>query len=217
MIQLREFILRCACTYKINIENIYIMSVLFYSNKCQSCVDLLIILKNENLLNHFKLVCVDDKLDKLPQTMIVPTMIIPNINKPLAGQETFEWVNRVKFLRQQQQTKVLVNNVVDDKKRGPMGYDQEIMGNVSDKFAFTQKDDALPQSYVGVNDKHAIFTAPTDKKISKSEQMKLTNDLESKRNEQDTSHSKIMREEQANAIMRTEYDQFAQSIQPKRF
>lgn len=192
------------------------MSVLFYSNKCRSCVDLLVILKNENLLSHFKLVCVDDKLDKLPQTMMVPTMIIPNINKPLAAQETFEWVNRVKFLRQQQ-TPTLANINNTDKKRGPIGYDQEIMGNISDKFAFTQKDDALPQSYLGVNDNHIIFTAPNDKKLNKIEQLKLTNDLNSKRGEQDTVNSKTMREEQANAIMRNEYDQFANSIQRQQF
>jgi len=189
------------------------MNILFYSNKCQSCIDLLIILKNENLLNYFKMICVDDKLNKLPQNMIVPTMIIPNINKPLSAHETFEWVNQTKFLRQQQFTnqKIIQNNNQNnnDKKRGPMGYDADIMANISDTFAFTQKDDPLPQTYVGINDKNVIFTAPNDKKLNKMEQMRLTNTLESKRNEQDTDYSKNMKEEQANAMIRTDFCQFA--------
>lgn len=202
------------------------MNILFYSHKCQTCTDLLIILKNEGLIDNFKRICVDDKLDKLPQNMVVPTMILINIIKPLIAHETFEWVNRMKFLRQQSSGQIMgankqfiqnnVMNNMDNKKKGPIGFDDEMMGGVSDKFAFTKRDDALPHAYFGVNDedKNVIFTAPNDKRLSKSDQLKLINDLESKRTHQDNNYSKLMQEEQASAVMRTEYDEFAQTAYP---
>ena len=191
------------------------MNILFYSYKCQDCRSLLFLLKNENLLSYFKLICVDDKLDKLPQNMIVPTMIILNIPKPLVAHETFEWINQIKFIRQQQTINVNQNinqnNILTmNNKKGPIGFDEEIMSGISDKFAFTKIDNPLPHSYfnVGQEDKNAIFTAPQEQnKLSKNEQIKMINDLESRRSLQDSENQKLIKQKQMEAIMISEYEQ----------
>ena len=198
-----------------NINNSNNANVLFYSQKCDTCRNLFMVLKNENLIGHFKLICVDDKLDKLPQNMIVPTMIVININKPLVAQETFEWIKQMKFIRQQQimdiNKRIIQNNNNELIKKGPIGFDNEIMAGISDKFAFTKTDAPLPHSYFGVNeeDKHAIFTAPPEKdKISKIEQNKLIKDLESKRIDQDNNYNTLMKQQQMNAIANAEKEKF---------
>lgn len=188
------------------------MNILFYSHKCDTSKNLLLLLKNENLLGYFKLICVDDKLDKLPpQITIVPTMIVANINKPLVVQEAFEWVKQIKFLRQQQvmdinkkiiqQNDILVNN-----KKGPIGYDNEIMAGISDKFAFTKIDNPLPHSYfnLGEEDKNAIFTAPEQNRINKNEQYKLIKDIELRRNQQDNDYTIFTKQQQINAVLKAE-------------
>jgi len=190
------------------------MNILFYSQRCNTCMNLLMILKNEGFLAYFKLVCVDTMLDKLPANMIVPTMIIVNLNRPLVGQETFEWINQMKFIRQQQimdvNKKIIQQNQINNtNQQGPIGYDNEIMGGISDGFAFTKKDDALPHTYVGIgeDDKHIIFTAPLEKKkIDKLEHTRNIKDLEDKRNAQDNEYSNYMKQQQIQAVIHAEQE-----------
>ena len=157
--------------------------MLFYSQKCPTCRNLLMILKNENFLEYFKLVCVDTMLDKFPQDMVVPTMTVVNVNKPLIAQEAFEWIQQMKFLKQQNNTE---RKIVEPQiTRGPVGYDEEIMGGISDKFALTKVDTPLPHAYFGVNDeeKNAIYTAPNEKDtIDKISQNRMMEELEIREN-----------------------------------
>lgn len=189
------------------------MNILFYSQKCEYCRNLLMLLKNENLLCYFKLVCVDDKLDKLPPDMKVPTLIVNNVSKPLVAQEAFEWVQQIKFIRQQQvmdiNKKIIQQNMMAaNTKKGPNGFDSDTMSGISDKFALTKIDQALPLSYFGVGeeDKNIIFTAPEQTKIGKTDQSKLIKDLESRRQNQDTEHSAFIKQTQLEAVMNSEHE-----------
>ena len=188
------------------------MNVLFYSQHCNTCKNLLLLLKNEQLLGYFKLVCVDNMLDKLPPDMIVPTMIIVNLNKPIAGQETFEWVQQMKFIRQQQimdvNKKIIQQTQMKNIKKGPIGFDNDIMGGISDKFAFTKVDQPLPHTYFGVNDedKNVIFTAPEGKKLDKGDHLKNVKDIEERRNTQDNHHASLMKQRQIEAVMVAEHE-----------
>lgn len=182
------------------------INVLFYSLQCTTSRHLLTVLKNENLTNYFKMVCVDNILDKLPQQINqVPTMILNGINKPFVAEEIFEWINQVKFLKSQNNSvqsqqqninptqidqPIKNNNANNTNNTILFGYDKEIMGSLSDKFAATKFDNALPQSYFGVGDenKNAIFTAPEQKPISKEEQNKKIREMEQKRNLQDSEY-----------------------------
>src|SRR5271170_7407063 len=75
--------------------------IIFYSQRCNESIFLLKLLQNENLINYFRLICVDGIINKIPpQIKVVPTIIVAGINRPLASKEAFEWVNKMKFLKQ---------------------------------------------------------------------------------------------------------------------
>ncbi|QKF93981.1 hypothetical protein QKU48_gp0523 [Fadolivirus algeromassiliense] len=188
-------------------------NILFYSQKCEYCRNLLLLLRNENLLCYFKLICVDDKLDKFPPDMQVPMMVVNNVNKPLIAQETFKWIEQIKYIRSQQvmdiNKKIIQQNSLNSTiKKGPIGFDNDIMTSVSDKFAFTKVESACPQSYFGVGqeDKNVIFTAPEHDKINKTNQLKLIKDLESRREQQDSDNATTMKQKQMEAVMNTEQE-----------
>ena len=182
------------------------------------------VLKNENFLGYFKLICVDD-MKTLPSDLTrVPTMLVININKPLVAQETFEWISQMKFMRQQQimdiNKKIIQQNAnyISNNKKGPIGYDPEIMSSLSDKFAFTNenKNDPFPQSYVGINDedKNVIFTAPQEKeKLSKTTQLKALNDIEERRSIQDNDHLAYMKQIQMELVVKAEHEKLLQQQQ----
>jgi len=201
------------------------MNILFYSQQCEYCRRLLLLLKTENLICYFKLICVDDKLDKLPRDMKVPTMRVINVNRPLVAQETFEWVNQMKFIRQQQvmdiNKKIIQQNVLNANiKKGPIGFDEKIMSGLSDEFALIKIDDPLPHAYfnVGQEDKNIIFTAPQESDtISKQTQNKMIKDLESRRLQQDTEHKTFMKQKQAEAVMSAEHEKLASQSQNRRY
>lgn len=186
------------------------MNVLFYSNRCETCRKLLMLLQNDCLLSYFKLICIDDNIDKYPKTMIIPMMMVTNLNKPLVGRETFEWLQQIKFLRQQQgieNNKKIIQQNMSNSKKGPIGYDDDIMAGISDKFAFTKIDDPLPHSYfkLGSEDKQAIFTAPEQsEKLSKNSQSNLIKMLEEKRKTQDEDYMTFMKQKQLEAIENSE-------------
>jgi hypothetical protein len=194
------------------------INVLFYSKLCDTCRNLLILLQNENLLGYFKLICVDDMLNRLPpQITKVPTMCVINLNRPLVAQETFEWVKQMKFIRQQQvmelNKKIILQNVNNESKRGPIGFDDEIHSGISDKFAFTKSDNPLPHMYVGAGeeDKHSIFTAPKEtQKISSIDQKKLIRDIEERRTKQDDDNAVNMKQKQMEAVIMSEKEKLLQ-------
>jgi hypothetical protein len=196
------------------------INILFYSKHCDTCRNLLILLQNENLLSAFKLMCVDEMLDKIPpQITTVPTMFVTNINRPLVAQETFEWIKQTKFIRQQQvmdlNKKIILQNTLNNEqsKKGPVGYDDEMMAGISDKFAFTKIDNPLPHAYFGIGeeDKHVIFTAPKEQqKMSSNDQKKLIKEIEERRTQQDNNYSVLMKQKQMEAVLSAEQEKLLQ-------
>ncbi len=194
------------------------MNVIFYSGKCKDCRNLLTLLENEKLLGYFVLFCVDGRLDELPSHITaVPTMIVANINKPLVCNEAFEWVNNMKFLRQQNlmmmNKKIIMqqNLMRMANKKGPHGFLKDEMSGVSDNFAYVKIDNPLPHTYVNINnDKNAIFTAPEQGKINKDEQKKRLKNMVDQRKDQDSQYSDIMKKQQMNAVLRAEQEKLMQ-------
>ena len=71
-------------------------NIVFYSKNCNASKNLLMIMKNINILNNFILYCIEDK--KVPNGIkIVPTLLVSSINKPLEGVNAFKWVENIKF------------------------------------------------------------------------------------------------------------------------
>jgi len=170
------------------------INILFYSRCCKTCQELIRLLENKKLLNYFKLLCVDNRLHELPPYItIVPTMIINNINKPLVGKETFQWIEKIEYIKH--------NNHNIKKPTGPIGYRQSEMGGISDQFAYKDDEKAMPQNYVGVNNTTSIFTAPEQPGIKKNEQIKLINNLKKSRTVQDTEYVNSMKQKQIEAVI----------------
>lgn len=197
-------------------------NTLFFSYNCETCKKLIMLLRNENLLGFFKMVCVDDKLDKLPKNMVVPTMVVVNLNKPLVAHETFQWVEQMKFIRQQQimdiNKKIVqqYNTNTPSQQKSPLGYSDEIMSGFSDSFAFTKTDDPLPHAYVNIQeeDKNVIFTAPQEKKHAgnnyKTEYQKKIKELEDRRKNQDSDYQNYMKQKQLELVMQAEHEKLLQ-------
>jgi len=73
------------------------MKVIFYSKQCKFCLKLLTFLKQNNILNNYKLICVDNN-DKIPKEITsVPTLVDSDLAQPLVGKNLFEYFNNKKF------------------------------------------------------------------------------------------------------------------------
>lgn len=194
------------------------INILFYSMRCETCSKLFTILQNENLLSYFKLVCVDQDIEKYSRMIVVvPTMIIKGINKQLGPQECFEWVQQIKFIKQKQimdvNKKIIQQNVTNNPnmKKGPLGYVDTEMGGISDQFAYTKTDNPIAHAYFGIGDedKNVIFTAPDDGTITKDTQHKLTKAVEQKRAIQDREYAEFMKQEQMKAVIQAEQEKLS--------
>lgn len=164
-------------------------NILFYSKKCSMCVDLYNILKNEELLQYFKQICIDDNPAQFKgKIQFVPTMIIKGIDKLIEKQDTFVWVDKIRFIRQQNLNKSVVERKNLVNKDGPLEYRESEMSGISDQYAYTKTDDAMPKSFLNMRDtdKNIILTAPSEnKKIDKNIQKNLISNLMKTRSDQE--------------------------------
>ena len=174
------------------------MNLLFYSKKCSTSINLIKLLHNENMLGYFKLCCVDDKLDKLPsQITRVPTLIVKNIAKPLVASEAFEYIAKIKFIKNQP-NQDQNNDKPKETLKSPLGYLESEMTGISDTFAYKDVDKPLPHCYFNLGDeeKHIIFTAPESNKILQEEQSKKIKMLQVQREHQEKEYSELMKQQQ---------------------
>lgn len=179
-------------------------NILFYSNYCKLCMNLITILKNENFIKFFCLVCVDDKLDKLPKDMVVPSMRIKGSNRLWVAEETFEWIKQAKFITNVRQRQFITQMQM---KNSIAGFNKLEHASKSDKFTFVDNGiDFFSQDYVGKNDLGTvILTPPKEKdseKIRKNDQDDLIKKIDQLRNDQDYEFKEKARDQQA-AILAT--------------
>ena len=75
------------------------MRVLFYSKKCQFGNKILDLIHKNNIINKFKLVCIEEiDIKTLPPSITsVPTLIVPESKYPLVGQSAFEFLLNKKY------------------------------------------------------------------------------------------------------------------------
>jgi len=189
------------------------MNIIFYSRRCETCINLINILESEKLLNYFKLFCVDGRINDIPpQITMVPTVIVQNINKPMTGSEVFEWIKSVKYLRKQNIdnnnniNNSNNNNFFNDSDKNVIGWNSQEMNGKSDSYAYQSDliDKPFAHSYFSIGDErnNVIFTAPETNKIKKNDQVKLIQSLENNRTSQDQQYSKLQKEQQLNELLK---------------
>lgn len=148
-------------------------NILFYTNssKCPMCKDLLRLLQYEQLLEIFKLICIDDPRVRIPKGVDkVPTAIIPSMNLKLVGNEIFQWIQNLKRGRTDKLHNQSNGNIIQDtqnpiSKMGPIGFVPQEMGGLSDNYAYTTVDAVPIHSYVRCSDmdKNTIYTGNAGK------------------------------------------------------
>ena len=195
-------------------------NVVFYSRYCNLCIDLLNILKNEKMIDYFRVVCIDNDLNNSPVNM-VPTMIVKGIPKPLQGKETIEWVKQTKFITQRRimdmKKNMVVHNMMkimmQNKKNGPAGFTDEMKG-FSDTFAYTNVDQAQPHSFCGYKeeDKHTIFTAKEVNKMNKHQLHKGISELEKNRAHEDQRTNEVMEKKQLMELIKHDREEKSKNL-----
>ena len=132
------------------------MQILFYSSKCKYCDSIISILKSKGLYDSFKCISIDGN-NNLPNYLTkVPTLIVPNVNKPLEGKNAFMWINTVFNFNNETNNinnKNYNNTILLDNK-GPDGFTKEEMGGVSDSFSFVsdEQDKSIKKNYNYIED-----------------------------------------------------------------
>ena len=186
------------------------INMVFYSEHCSTCRNIMLLLKNENLLQNFKVICVDNILDSLPPDMKVPLMRLVNVPEPLYAQSIYNWISQIKFMRSNSTTQT---NIIPTKKQsGPYCFDADVMTRISDNFAFADEkiNDPLPQSYFGINQeaKESIYTPqdPANFTIKKEEQKKMLAETEARRAQQNNEFTQYSKQVQLELIMQDEYE-----------
>lgn len=182
-------------------------NILFYSKQCLMSQNVLIVLKNENLLSHFKLFCVDDKLDYVPKDIEkVPTMIVEGVDKPLVENAIYEWIKQIKFL--QHKINTIQTNVMN-KNNEPIGWIENEMYGKSDGYAYKDVDKAMTHAYTGINEQGTGIYTPKEsiKKINTMQQFNLINDIKTNRTDQDATYEQINKEQQLEKIMQLNQQQ----------
>lgn len=169
-------------------------NLLFYSKRCNTCVNLLSIMQNDKLLDYFRLICVDNTQIP-PNIKIVPTLIVSNIAKPLVAKEIFDWINQIKYINKQKETDS--QRPTDDQ---PAGFQLSEMSSISDFYAHTDIDEPMRQSYLSCenfNKAEPIITFPEhNAKFNRNMHKSKTDELINNRHEQESVLNKIIRENQ---------------------
>lgn len=193
---------------------------LFYSVKCNECMNLLQVITNENISKMFIPIC----LDKYTSTQIstlsikeIPAIVISSDNnKPSVfegPQQCSNWLNSFIVNRR----KNIVNNVENNRKNiqqaqndirknedGAIEYNENEMEGVSDNYAYSNVDVAQPKNYVLVGDEgnqHIVTANETENKLDKNGMRKQLMDLEMKRTTDTKEYVNIMEQSQIQKIV----------------
>ena len=153
--------------------------VLFYSNRCLHCKELITLLsKDVNLNQKFTKVNIDNANIKIPPYVkSVPTAIVSANGQPslLVGSQIFNWYN-------QSHSKTV-------ESQGILDWDPHTMTGYSDGFSYlSEKPDVMKKSFSFISDNDSI-TTPDEKNYSgeKSERdqpkTELDNDYEKHMNQ----------------------------------
>jgi hypothetical protein len=189
------------------------INIIFYSEQCPTCRNLFFILKNENLLQNFKLECIDGRVDKFKSFLTkVPTMILAGHSKYLICEEIFDWVKSIRFVKYNR----MMSMGKDDAKMYN-GFCSLEMGSISDSYTPTNDANsmALPQSFFGFGKEKAnmIYTPPKEKPITKADQETMIANEESQRNKDSIVFAEIAKKGQVEAIINQKKHDLMQEMQ----
>lgn len=181
-------------------QNPRIRRILMFSRKCQSSSNLILLLRNLNILMNFEMVCIDDLIAQKkplpPFIKTVPALVLPEINSVFQGREAFEWVEKLRL------STIKMNMLRSQQSLGPAGFVNTEMNGFSDNFAYTSTDMPQPKSFLpyGEDDKYGIYTGHEGTKISENELNKQISQIETNRKDQEKQLTNIIEQNRINAM-----------------
>lgn len=178
-------------------------NLLFYSKACNSCYTLITYLKQNQLENYFKYICVEDYINNpiLNNVHAVPTIILPEFNKILVGKDIFIFLqnivnNRQTMLKNNQTVNVQTQ---ETNQKKILDFVPNEMNGFSDKYAYTFTDIPFSQKFVNYNDSNSsILTGEELAKISKNNQTKYIQQINNTRKQQDEEFNNYLVKQQSN-------------------
>ena len=171
------------------------VNILFYSTKCNYCYQFINLLKSENMLNYFKMICVDNNKNIPSIVTKVPTIIISKTNNIYMANEAFQWLNNLKNAK---------NTNIDSNQNSIKPYDILEMSGISDIYTYTEKDVQINKNFVFTGTQiQPIITLPEEKyKLSNEAQKDRINQLQKTRTDYDKIVGENMRNEQLDKIIK---------------
>jgi len=140
--------------------------ILFYSDRCPHCINLLYLIKRVGTETNYKYIAVDNPNGpKLPEIITdVPTLIVKGMNKPLIGKEVFTWIESLGYMN------LNTNNITTVKNpnfTSKIDLSLNSNGNGIDInfISLTDNDDELNKSIVNFNSLNKIFITEDINKI----------------------------------------------------
>ena len=146
-------------------------NLLFYSITSDKCIELIKFMKVRGIDKNFKLVCVDNNTSNIVKRIkVIPTMIIPSINKVFTGNDVYLFIttkyaqrpqmplrkppplpqhntNQHKDNNQPQQQEITTHEIVNKPEtyapivnNNLIGYVEDEMSGLSDKYSYLDID-----------------------------------------------------------------------------
>lgn len=197
---------------------------LFYSTRCGECMNMLSVIKNEDIMNIFKLICLDnmsaEQCSKLQINEIPAIVISDAIHKPSifeGPQRCSQWLNnftinrRKNMIQQVEQQRRLIQKAhieAREKEGGPLEYNEAEMSGMTDNYSYHNTELAQPKNFALIGSEQNInISTPqiNETKIDRNQMNKNLKDIEYKRKQENTEIISLMEREQINTIVSKKY------------
>lgn len=204
------------------------LGILFYSNKCPYCKDLLSVIQNQDMIDFFDYSCIEsmdnDKIIKLGLST-VPTLVLTNESrqqtKILENEDVMKWVKsfilnrRDYFCKMAEQTRKLiqVNNIKNRISDGLDSYKHMESEGISDQYSYYSEKNvendiniAQPKSFlpIGQEDQYKIIAYQSDVdnvKLNENDMKKKLNAYSSSRKQEEAQLKAHMEKEQIESVI----------------
>ena len=164
-------------------------NIIFYSNKCVHCKKIIDLITNENIMEHFKLICIDNESKSYPYIHRVPTLLISKDHAPLVGVNAFNYIKaNTQFNKGTNNINLNPNkNISQDlnillSNKGPQITSNFKVQNNNFSFIEEKNDESLIDQFKPNLDK--IHIIPEVDKINSKNQKNKLNQLMNLRNKQ---------------------------------
>ena len=165
-------------------------NIIFYSNKCVHCKKIIDLITSENIIDNFKLICIDNQSKTYPYIHRVPTLLISKDHAPLVGVNAFNYIKaNTQFNKSTNNINLNPNKNINKELNILLSNNNSQIKSIfniqNNNFSFIEEknDESLINQFKPNLDK--IHIIPEVDKINSKNQKNKLNQLMSLRNKQD--------------------------------